>query len=253
MNKVTIIGNWKMNLRKSSSKILINEIQNKLNNEDYYHADIIVCPSFIHLMTVQSELNKKIKLGCQNLFWQNDGAFTGEISAPMIKDAGCRYAIIGHSERRIYLSESDDMINKKIIACLNNQITPIICIGETMKQRKNNQTLKVLKKQILLAFENISFNKLKNIIFAYEPIWAIGSNQPASPQDAKRAAIYIKNTMLDKYKALKNDFVKVLYGGSVNAQNIRSFTKIEEIDGVLAGGESINSSGFARLIKNSYK
>ncbi len=253
MNKITIIGNWKMNLRNSSSNNLINQIQTKLNNNDYHHANIIVCPSFIHLLPVKSELNIKIKLGCQDLFWENDGAYTGEISAPMVKDAGCKYAIIGHSERRMNLNESDNMINKKIIACFNNQITPIVCIGETIKQRKYNQTLKVLKNQILSAFKNISPNKFKNIYLAYEPIWAIGSNRPASPRDAKKAAIYIKNTVLKKYKALKNDFIKVLYGGSVNAQNIRSFTEIEEIDGVLVGGESISSSGFVKLINNSYK
>lgn len=253
MNKNIIIGNWKMNLKINSSQKLIKDIQRNLGQKDFENCNIIVCPSNIHLENVKSKIKTKISLGCQNLFWEKDGAYTGEISTSMMKNIGCKYAIIGHSERRIYLNETNEMINKKIKACQENNITPILCIGESASQRKNNKTKLFIKKQILSAYKGIDIKKFKNIIIAYEPIWAIGSSNPACPEDANEVATYIKNLLSDSYKNISENTISVLYGGSVNAKNINSFMNMNEIDGSLVGGESIKSTGFVGIIKNSYK
>lgn len=253
MDKSIIIGNWKMNLKINSSQKLIKDIQRNLSKKDFNCCEIIVCPSNIHLESVYNKMKTKISLGCQNLFWENDGAYTGEISAAMMKNINCKYAIIGHSERRNYIKETDEMINKKIRACQNNSITPILCIGESAKQRKDLNTRSFLKKQILSAYRGINFNNFRSIIIAYEPIWAIGSSNPANPEDANEIALYIKKLLINNYKNIDKKTINILYGGSVNAKNIKSFTDMNEIDGSLVGGESIKPAGFVGIIKNSYK
>jgi len=252
MNKKIIIGNWKMNLNSDSSLRLIKEIKKKTNKEDFKNTNVILCPSFIHLDAAKKILPKEIVLGSQNVFWEDEGAYTGEISPRMIKKIGCKYAIVGHSERRLILKETDDMVNKKVIACLNNNINPILCVGEDYQERKMKRTEVKIINQVVSGLKDVKREDIKKIIFAYEPIWAIGTDNPANPDDAEEVAIYIKK-IIGRYKKYKEfNKIKVVYGGSVDSKNIRSFADMNNIEGSLVGGESLKAKAFTDIIKNSY-
>lgn len=251
-NKNIIVGNWKMNLTAKTAISLIKKIKSSLSRTDLNNCNVIVCPSFVHLQIVQKELIKNIALGCQNIFWEREGAYTGEISTKMAKNLKCKYAIIGHSERRNILNETDVMINKKIKQCQQESIIPILCVGERQEERQSGHTNRILKNQLLKAYHEINLTKFKEVIVAYEPIWAIGTKNPSSPIDANDAAIFIKE-VIARNKRIKIENIKVLYGGSVDSHNISNFLNEEFIDGSLVGGASIKASSFTRIIKNSHK
>lgn len=224
--KSLIIANWKMNM---DSKEVISFFKKfKTTNKN----DIVICPPFTLLNEVRELIkNTSIKLGAQNMYFEEEGAFTGEISALMLKDIGCEYVILGHSERRLLFDETDSSINKKIKAALKHDLKPILCIGETLKQRKNNETMKIIKDQL----KNIK----EDIVIAYEPIWAIGTGKNATPQQAEEVHKFIRGLLS------KN--TQIIYGGSVKKDNVKDLMQMNNINGALVGGASLDPKSFAKI------
>lgn len=236
--KKIIIFNWKMNL----ADFIRVDKNNKIK--------IVVCPPFTHIEKVKNLLSSKIKLGAQNCFWENQGAYTGEISPTMLKNLGVEYVIIGHSERRKYLDETDEMINKKVLAALKARLKVILCIGEDLKiRRRGKKAIKnFIENQLQKDLKGISNLKsyILNLIIAYEPIWAIGTGNPCRPEDALEMIKFIKKFLSVKCQMSS---VNVLYGGSVDSKNIKNFVKYPEIDGALVGGASLKIKEVKKIIK----
>lgn len=239
MKKKFIIANWKMELTPKQSLKLIKDFQAKIKLEK--DKEMIVCPSFLSLGEIGNKKEKfSFSLGSQNSAFKNKGALTGEISPKNLKNLGCRYVILGHSERR-FLGETNDNIKKKVEIVWENNLTPILCIGENLQQRQKKQTKKVLKKQLL---ECLPENNKKKIIVAYEPIWAIGTGKVVKEQEAKEVFEYLQG--LVEKKANINNF-SFVYGGSVNPENINIFSSLEKVDGVLVGGSSLKVNSFNKI------
>ncbi|PIU01496.1 triose-phosphate isomerase [bacterium (Candidatus Torokbacteria) CG09_land_8_20_14_0_10_42_11] len=239
-----IVGNWKMQISLKKGRELAQELESALAAED---AEVVVCPPFTHLSSIKTHL-RKIKLGAQDLFWEEAGAYTGEISPLTLREIGCSYVIIGHSERRQYLAETDKMANQKVKAALAHSLKPILCVGESKSEREHNQTLEIVEKQLNLALEGVS--DFAELIIAYEPIWAVGSGETPDPSDANNIARYLKQVIEKKYPKQNKESVRILYGGSVNGKNVHSFVSQEDLSGVLVGGESVDSDEFIKIIKN---
>ena len=183
------------------------------------------------------------------MHFADEGAFTGEISPLMLKELNCEYVILGHSERRQHFKEDDDLINKKVIAALKNNLKPILCIGETLKQRKNNQTFNIIKNQLINSLKNISKNNILKVVIAYEPVWAIGTGVNATPKQAEEVHVFIRSLLSEKYDKKTAEETRVLYGGSVKPENIKDLMKEENIDGALVGGASLSAESFAKIVK----
>lgn len=245
MRTPIIAGNWKMNNTIKEGLKLVEEIKSFTLNEN---VEAVVCVPFISLLEIKKSLeNTKIKLGAQNMHWEDSGAYTGEVSPLMLKEMGVDYCIIGHSERRQYFNETDETVNKKIKSAISHGIKPIVCVGETLKQREANMEKEVVKTQILKAFEDIDERFLENIVIAYEPIWAIGTGKTASSDDANDMISFIRETIGEKYGEKKN-LMRIQYGGSVKPSNIKELMNKSEIDGALVGGASLKAQDFADLI-----
>ena len=244
MNEKIIIANWKMNLP------ILSEWK-EIKGQD--GVEIVICPPFTHIEELARLLKgKNIKLGAQNCFGENQGAYTGEISPLMLKNLGVEYVIVGHSERRNYLGETDEMIAKKIKAVIENKLTPILCIGETLEQRKRGLTKEIIKNQVqkdLKEIKNLKL-KIKNLVVAYEPVWAIGTGNYCQPEDASEIIIFIKTTLNSKFHIPNS---KALYGGSVDSKNIAGYIKYPAIDGALVGGASIKIEEFKKIINEISK
>lgn len=246
MRKPIIAGNWKMNNTLSQSLKLIDDIKKHNLNED---VEAVVCVPFINLNEVKKALEgTNIRLGAQNMHWEDSGAYTGEISPLMLKEIGIDYCIIGHSERRQYFSETDETVNNKIKSALKHGIRPIVCVGETLEQREKSIEKEIVKDQVLKAFEDIEGEQLKDIVIAYEPIWAIGTGKTASSDDANEMCGFIREIIVDKYGQEAENNIRIQYGGSVKPDTIRDLMDKEEIDGALVGGASLNASDFVKLI-----
>lgn len=245
MRTPIIAGNWKMNNTIKEGLQLVEEIKSYSLNDS---VEAVLCVPFILLKDVKQSIeNTNIKLGAQNMHWEENGAFTGEISALMLKELGVDYVIIGHSERRQYFNETDDNVNKKIKAALVHNIKPIVCVGETLEQRESNIEKDVVKSQILKAFEGIEEKNLDNIVIAYEPIWAIGTGKTASSDDASNMLGFIREIIGEKYGEKKN-IIRIQYGGSVKPDNIKELMNKDDIDGALVGGASLKGQDFVNLI-----
>ncbi|MCK4520362.1 triose-phosphate isomerase [Candidatus Parcubacteria bacterium] len=246
--KTFVIANWKMNPSTlTKAKLLFEAVDKELRN--IKKAEVVICPPFVYLPDVQN-VKSNIKLGAQDCFWEDKGSFTGEVSLPMLKSFGCKYAIIGHSERRQFLNETDRMVNKKIKAALIKNMRPIFCFGESKKDKGQGKTQTVLKKQLENGLKKISKSDVKKIIFAYEPLWAIGSNRPCSPDEANVIRFFVKKVIAQKYFRSVANEIKILYGGSVNNSNVKSFIKQGGFNGVLVGGASLKPKEFIKLVKN---
>lgn len=252
-NKI-IIANWKMNLTIKQTEILtkdiIKEIK-KIKNLD--NIEIVLCPSFVALSLVANLLKrmKKIALGAQNCFWEDYGAFTGEISPITLNEIGCKYVIVGHSERKKYLSETDNMTHQKVKSILNNNLIPIICLGETFEERQKGLKEFVIINQITKILEGIKLKAHQKIIIAYEPVWVIGSGQAIEPKEANYIRKVILQRLIDLYPLpiIRNN-IRIIYGGSVDSKNIKNFVSPDSFDGVLVGGASLRSDEFIKMIKN---
>ncbi|OQX56086.1 MAG: triose-phosphate isomerase [Candidatus Cloacimonas sp. 4484_209] len=245
MKRYLVAGNWKMNKTNDEATTLAKEIVRK--TADVKNVDIVICPPFTALAPVyEITKNSNVHLGAQNMFYEDEGAYTGEISGKFLKAAGCEFVIIGHSERRIYFKETDAVVNKKIKKALSLGLIPIVCVGETLEEREMGKTEEVIKREVLEALKNQSVRE--NFIFAYEPIWAIGTGKTALPEDANKIHKFIKNIVEQEFN-IGLDNLRVLYGGSVKPKNAAVLIEQPAIDGSLVGGASLNSESFAKIIK----
>jgi triosephosphate isomerase (TIM) len=250
MTMPLIVGNWKMNLLAAEASELALGI--KVFVEKITDVKVILAPSFTSLHSVSHTLSgSKVGLASQNFYFEKKGAYTGEVSPEMIKDAGCKYAIVGHSERRQRFGETDELINKKILAALENDILAILCVGETGEQRKAGETHKIIESQVSKALEGLDDRQLKDIIIAYEPVWAIGTGENATVGQAAEIHGLIRKIVSDKYQGVENKPLSILYGGSVTPQNSRELLENDEIDGALVGGASLNIDSFCDIIRSA--
>ena len=250
--KKLITANWKMNKTVSEAILSVRELKKLLKDEK--NADIVVCPPFTSLSAVSKELKgSNIKLGAQNMHFEDNGAYTGDISPLMIKDAGCEYVILGHSERREFFKEDDSLINKKVLSALNHSIKPVLCIGETWEQRENNKTEEVLENQLKNCLMNIKTNQMSSVIIAYEPVWAISRGNPnqkaATPQDAEDAHSFIRNVLEKMFDKKVAENTRIIYGGSMKPENAKELLSRKNIDGGLVGNASLNAKSFYEIIK----
>ena len=251
MRKIIIAGNWKMSNDLTQTEKLIVDLKNLLQNEKP-NCDVVVCPPYTSLSEASKLLKgSQIKLGAQNMHFEENGAFTGEVSALMLKSVGCEYVIIGHSERRHIFGESNEMINKKIKKALSAGLKPIFCVGELLEERENGTTNDVVKKQILKGLAEISADDMKNIIVAYEPVWAIGTGKTASPAQAQEVHEFIRDLIEITYSLeIANDLV-IQYGGSVKPDNAKELISQKDIDGALVGGACLKADSFMGIIKGA--
>lgn len=249
MRTKVIAGNWKMFMNLSESVELISGIKNLLSNKEI-KSKVIIAPPYTNLETANTLIKDSIiNLAAQNMYFENQGAFTGEISASMLKSVGCKYVILGHSERRTIFKESDELINKKIIQALNNDLLPIFCIGETLEERENNETFEVVKRQIENGLTSVSEESLNKIIIAYEPVWAIGTGKTATPAQAQEVHEYIRKLIAQLYSNQAAEELIIQYGGSVKPENAKELLHQKDIDGALVGGACLKADSFVQIIE----
>jgi triosephosphate isomerase len=247
--KVIIAGNWKMNKTGAEGKALVEELLKEVAAFDPAEVDIVVCPPFTTLAAVRPVLQgTKVKLGAQNVHWEDHGAFTGEVSAAMLKEAGVEYVIIGHSERRQYFGETDETVNRRLHAALKAGLKPIVCIGELLEEREGGRTEEVLRKQVRGGFAGLDAAAMAGVVIAYEPVWAIGTGRTATPQIAEETQAFIRREVAALFGAECAAKVRIQYGGSMKAANARELVAQEDIDGGLIGGAALEAAGFAKLI-----
>lgn len=248
MRTPMIAGNWKMFKTNPEARAMVEELKQLI--KDVRGIDVVIAPPYTALAAVNSILSgSTIKLAAQNLFWEAEGAYTGEISPRMLKDSGCQMVIIGHSERRQFFAETDESVFKKIGGALRNQLLPIVCIGETLKQREESETFQVVTKQLDGGLFGLTAQEMESITIAYEPVWAIGTGKNATPAQANEVHEYIRKQLKEKYGETLAGRIRVLYGGSVKPDNIKALMAEPEIDGVLVGGASLEAKSFANIIK----
>lgn len=249
MRTPIIAGNWKMNKSAEEAVAFVREIRHGLNNVE--GVDRVVCPPFLALPAVHDALQaSKIGVGAQNMYHENSGAYTGEVSPLMIKPY-CQYVILGHSERRAYFSETDQMVNLKVKAALAHDLTPIICVGESLAQNEAGETHSFVSSQVRIAFDGLSAAQTTRCIIAYEPIWAIGTGKSASAADAGRIiGLTVRGTVAELFGEATAQAVRIQYGGSVTPENIAEYMAQPDIDGALVGGASIKAS-FVDLVRNA--
>ncbi len=249
MRRKIIAGNWKMNKTSFEAVDLANNLKRELS--DVNEVDIVVCPPFSFLGDVHDVLlDTTIELGAQNLHWEDFGAFTGEVSAPMLKSVGVKYVIIGHSERRQFFGETDETVRRKIKAALKNGLTSIVCIGENLKEREENRTLAVLKKQCEGSFNDFAQQEIRGIVIAYEPVWAIGTGKTATSAQAQEAHRYIRDLLAQMYDEETSETIRIQYGGSVKPENTLDLVSQKDIDGALVGGASLEAVSFVKIVKD---
>ncbi len=234
-------GNWKMNMLPSQCGAFIKELAEKAKDAKN---DILVCPTAVCLpAAVEAAKGTNIKVGAQNMYFEEKGAFTGEIAPDMLCDIGVTHVIIGHSERREYFAETDETVNAKVLKALEKGLTPVLCCGETLEQRKNGITIEFIRTQMKIALRGISADEITKVVIAYEPIWAIGTGETATPQQANEVCSAIRALLKELYGAVADDVV-ILYGGSVNAKNAAELFACSDIDGGLVGGASLKVDDF---------
>lgn len=250
--KKIIVANWKMNPEtlKEAQRMLLGLKAGVKNSK----ADVVICPPFVYLSEAKKAFKRasNIKIGSQNCFWESKGAFTGEISPKMLKDLGVKYVILGHSERVMVMGETNEMTAKKVKAVLLAGLTPVVCIGETIEERNQSITFQVIEMELKESLKNIKKQQAEKLVIAYEPLCAISTNQGliCTQDDALTMALYIKKLVGETYGKKAKDNVRVLYGGSVIADNAKSYLENEAIDGLLIGGASLNIKEFLSIVKN---
>jgi len=252
MRKAIIAGNWKMNKTASEGKALVDELKTLVGDVCSCSADIVVCPTFTTLSAVvEAAKGTNIHVGAQNVHWAEHGAFTGEISAAMLKEAGVEYVIIGHSERRQYFGETDSTVNQRLKAALAAGLKPIVCVGELLADRESGNTEKVLFTQINGGFEGLTAEDAVKVIIAYEPVWAIGTGKTATPEIAEDTHAYIRSVLADKFGKEVAETIRIQYGGSMKAENAEALLAQKDIDGGLIGGAALKADSFNALIRNA--
>ncbi|MCX6090788.1 MAG: triose-phosphate isomerase [Candidatus Atribacteria bacterium] len=248
MRRLFIAANWKMNTIRQEATELIRGIKDRMGSVSA--VDIMVAPPFTVLESVGRELlNTRIQLGAQDVYFEKSGAYTGEISPGMLVDAGCTYVIIGHSERRQYFAENDEMVNKKVMAGLKSYLVPILCVGESWEERKQGKTFFVLNQQILFGLQGIDNHDLSSLVIAYEPVWAIGTGKSATIEQAQEVHAYLRNVIQEFSSREVAEAVRILYGGSMNPNNARDLLSQRDVDGGLIGGASLKAETFSTLVE----
>lgn len=248
MRKTVVAGNWKMNKDLNESVSLVSEIKNQITANE--NVKVIVCPPFTSLETLSVLLkDTSIGLGAQNMCAEESGAFTGAISASMLKSVGCQYVILGHSERRTIFNETDEWINKKIKKAIEHKLIPIFCIGETLEERESGDMKKVIETQVRGGLSGISEADLSELIVAYEPVWAIGTGKTASPEQAQEVHAFIRGLLAEMYSANFAENVVIQYGGSVKPDNAKELLGQPDIDGALVGGACLKANSFTGIVK----
>ncbi|MGE3153468.1 MAG: triose-phosphate isomerase [Nitrospiraceae bacterium] len=244
-----IVGNWKMTRTASEAPSLVTRLLELVPTG--LSVEVVLAPPFTSIPVVGQLLaaaNHRLSLGAQNVFWEDRGAYTGEVSAPMLVDLGCRYVILGHSERRHLLGEQDEAVNKKVRAVLRHGLSPILCVGETLAERQQGQTEKVIRRQLDAGLDGVTGQDLTTLTVAYEPVWAIGTGQAASVDQAAEVHRQIRCAVGERGVS-SAESVRILYGGSVSAQNIGDFLSSREIGGALVGGACLDPEVFAKIIR----
>ncbi|MCL5260634.1 MAG: triose-phosphate isomerase [Gammaproteobacteria bacterium] len=243
-----IAGNWKMQKTIGEALALVNALRSNLSN---VKAEIVVAPTYTALSKVAECLQgSNIGVAAQDLFWEDFGAYTGAISAPLIKDAGAKYVIIGHSERRQFFGETDVTVNKKIKAALKHQLIPILCVGETLAEREGNLVQQIIEEQVSRGLYQLTQVELKDLVIAYEPVWAIGTGKTATPAQAEETHVLIRNFIAAQFSQEFADRLRILYGGSVKVANCKELLALKNIDGALIGGASLNAEEFSAIAKS---
>ena len=242
-----LAANWKMNTTRCEAKTLVEDILAKVKDTD---RDVLICPPAILVDVVKAAVgtHQRVSVGVQNMHFADSGAFTGEISAAMVVDAGCKYAVIGHSERRAIFGESDAWCAKKVIQADAHNIIPILCVGESLEQREKGITTNVVTGQLDGSLEGFSVDSGLRLVIAYEPVWAIGTGRTATPDDAEAVCKHIREHLAQKYGERISSAIRILYGGSVTAENVDALMARPNIDGALVGGASLKAESFARIV-----
>lgn len=251
MRKIIIAGNWKLNKKPKETVAFVEDIWKGLEEREPA-CEVIVCPPFISApVAAASAEGTAIRVGTQNIFWEDEGAFTGEVSGPMIKDAGCSHAIIGHSERRQYFGETNETVKRRIEAALRNDLVPIFCLGETLEEREDGKTSEVVETQLREGLGDLRPHNPERFVLAYEPVWAIGTGKTATPEQAQEVHAFLREQL---GKLLGTNFaenVRILYGGSMKPNNAKALTSRPDIDGGLIGGASLKVDDFIGIIAES--
>ena len=252
MRKTIIAGNWKMYKTIVEAIELANGLKRELFKLEDGAIDIVLCPPFTALSEVSEVVaESNIGLGGQDIFWEDEGAFTGEVSGRMLKDAGCGYCVIGHSERRQFFGETNESVNKKIRAALKYGLTPIVCVGETLAEREKELTFKVLDDHVQNGLKGLSEDEVLKIVIAYEPVWAIGTGKTATPAQAQEAHKYIRGILVKLYNKDAAESIRIQYGGSVKPENITELMNQPDVDGGLVGGASLKVDSFSEIVKKA--
>lgn len=247
-----IVGNWKMNANHLEAIQMVQKLSYRLEANDYERVEVVVAPPFTSLRSVQVVVEQDripIGLGAQNVFWAESGAYTGEISVSMLAKLAVRFVIVGHSERREHFGESDEDVNKKARAVLDAGMSAIVCVGETLEQREGGQAETVVTSQLAGSLRNVAAESAGALAIAYEPVWAIGTGRTALPDDASTIASIVREQLRDRLGTDAAEQVRILYGGSVNAVNIKDFMAKNDIDGALVGGASLDPDQFAAIVR----
>lgn len=249
MRKAIIAGNWKMHKTTSEAVRLVKQLK-VLIGEEIAGVEVVVCPPFTALSAVGEVLRGSgIRLGAQNVHWMEEGAYTGEVSPGMLKDLGCHYVIVGHSERREYFGETDETVRKKVEAVLERGMSVIACVGESLKERKEGLTESVVAREVEAIARGLSLDDPARLVIAYEPIWAIGTGETATPEEAERVAALIRSELERHLGGELAGGIRIQYGGSVKPENITPFMQQPNIDGALVGGASLDATSFAQIVK----
>lgn len=249
MNRLPFIaGNWKMNKTVGEALELVKALKVSLSGVE--GVEVAVAPPFTALYPVAQELrNSIIELAAQNLFWEEKGAYTGEVSPLMLREVGCQYVIIGHSERRQYFGETDETVNRKIRSAIRSDLKVIFCIGETLEEREGGKTFSVIERQLIEGLKGIEEEMMGKIVIAYEPVWAIGTGRTASPQQAGEVHRFIREKIEKLYSKRTSETLRIQYGGSVTPENIKALMAEPGIDGALVGGASLKAETFTRIVR----
>ena len=246
MRVPVIAGNWKMNKNNDETIKFIQEFEKIMGETE---VEVVICPTFTSLASAAQMLNNSsVKLGAQNMSWEDEGAFTGEVSAEMLLDLDVEFVILGHSERRQIFNEKDEIINKKVVKALEKGLRPILCVGETLEEREDKKAFEIVKNQLIKGFESVSKNEASKVIVAYEPVWAIGTGKTASPEDANEMASFVRSILKELFTEAISEEIIIQYGGSVKPENVEDIMNQTDIDGALVGGASLKPKDFIEIV-----
>ena len=248
MRRLLIAGNWKMNCGPYDAAELLEGLIEK-KSEINENVDVLVCPPFVSIgMAVKYLYDTDIQVGAQNLHFEENGAYTGEVSGSMLAESGCNYVVIGHSERRQYFGETDTTVNKRVHKAIEHKLAPIVCVGESLDQRKSDEHFSLVKNQVTAALHDVSEKEVLDVVIAYEPIWAIGTGETATPEQAQEMHEHIRSILADLYDEDTAEQINILYGGSMKPGNANELLSLQDVDGGLIGGASLDADSFSEII-----